>query len=914
MKTNLNRFSVRISVLAVHGALVSMVMLPAAAYAAEGDAVVADLTTPTNTIEVGATYTSPSNSDNRSNVVRNRNGNDTSYKYGEYNGRQEKGFTGDLNFDVRGGGYGDSENATRYRVTGTDVGLETRNLSAEYGKQGSFRIDAGYDELRRNRSDTFMTPYGSGGATGGAYNFMLPSSWVKPIVPQNGGGQNFRGLDPVTGPADAVVLGVPTPASAGNLATLATNRAADLGAYQNVDLYTKRVRTDGGLSFNINALWDIKAGFKHEQKTGFKPLSVVSSQNTEFGATLADPIDQTTDQYNLSLNFKGDKGFLSAEYYGSLFKNDIQSVTWNDVGKLANTTTYASAPSNQFHQLGVTGGYYFTPTTKLVMNGSYARNTQNEAYVAAGQNAQFPLGLPTSSLNALVVSKTFGLKLTAKPVKDLGLTANYKFDDRDNRTPVNTYFFQDANEATNYSTTPNAFIAGQGANLNMYANRPYSKKVNQLNLDADYVVVKGQAVKLGYDWQKIDRTCDGSWYNCADAPTTKENTLRAEWRGKLVADLTGKVGYAYSKRTVNYDENAFLALVPYANAIPTLGVGTGATMSAYQWMLANGLTGFGAVAGYGAAAAGNNSIFGGSNNAVPQALYGSRNVISELIGMRRFNMADRNRDKWRTSLNWQATEKFSVQGGFDYDNDDYKNSVYGLKSSRGSTLNLDGTYAASETFSATVFYTYEDKRSKSAGDAFGSNNNGTGNNSQARVNSVNTGATAVSGGCYATVALKNQNAKTDPCLQWSTDMRDKVGTLGLTLTQKALMSGKLDLKGDLVFSRAQTDVGVTGGSYVQNPALIAAGGQEALVAFYYVPASALPTVTTNVIELKLSGKYQIDKVSAMRVGYTYARLKAVDWAYDGMQFGTGTNYLPTNEQAPKYTAQAIGVSYLKSFK
>jgi hypothetical protein len=322
------------------------------------------------------------------------------------------------------------------------------------------------------------------------------------------------------------------------------------------------------------------------------------------------------------------------------------------------------------------------------------------------------------------------------------------------------------------------------------------------------------------------------------------------------------------------------------------------------------------VAGYGATAAGNNTIFGASNNVVPNALYGSRNVISELIGMRRFNMADRNRDKWRTSLNWQATEKFSMQGGFDYDNDDYNNSVYGLKSSRGSTLNLDGTYAASEKFSATVFYTYEDKRSKSAGDAFGSNNNGTGNNSQARVGSplVNTGATTVSGGCYATVALKNQNAKTDPCLQWSTDMRDKVNTLGITLTQKALMSGKLDVKGDLVFSRAQTDVGVTGGSYVQNPALIAAGGQEALVAFYYIPASALPTVTTNVIELKLSGKYQIDKVSAMRVGYTYARLKAVDWAYDGMQFGTGTNYLPTNEQAPKYTAQAIGVSYLYSFK
>jgi MtrB/PioB family decaheme-associated outer membrane protein len=923
MKTNFNRFSVRISVIAVHGAIMSMVMLPAAAYAAETDPTVADLTTPTNTIEVGATYTKPSNSDNRSNVINNSNGNNTSYKFGEYNGRQERGLTGDLNFDVRGGGYNDSENATRFRITGTDLGLETRSLSGEYGKQGSFRINIGYDELRRNRSDTFMSPYGYGGATGGAYNFTLPSSWVKPIEPQANAtntstGQNFRALDPVNGVANTTVFGVGIAPTAGTLTTLANNRATDLAAYQNVNLHTKRERMDGGLIFNINALLDIKASFKHEEKTGFKPLSVVSSQNTEYGVTLADPINQTTDQYNLSLNFKSDKGFMSAEYYGSLFKNDIKSVTWNDVGNLASTATYASAPSNQFHQFGLTGGYYFTPTTKLVMNGSYARNTQNDSYVTAGQNGQFPLGLPTSSLNGLVVTKAFGLKLTAKPIKDLGLTAQYKYDNRDNRTDVKTYYFHDANEAAGsgsfaFGSLGGLTVAQLGGNLNAYANRAYSKKSNQLNLDADYAVAKNQAVKVGYDYAKIDRSCD-SWYNCADAPTTKENTLRAEWRGRLVEDLTGKVGYAYSKRTVNYDENAFLAFLPYANVIPTTGTGAGATMSSYQWMVSKGLTGFGVLAGYGATAAGNDTIFGANNNVVPNALYGSRNVVSELIGMRRFNMADRNRDKWRTSLNWQATDKFSLQAGFDYDDDDYKNSVYGLTSSKAGTLNLDGTYAASEDFSATVFYTYEDKRSKSAGDAFGSNNNGTGNNATVSVNSIATGATTVSGGCYATVALKNQNAKIDPCLQWSTDMRDKVDTLGVTLTQKRLMSGKLDLKGDLVFSRARTDIGVTGGSYVQNPALVAAGGQTTAVAFYYIPASALPTVTTNIIELKLNGKYQIDKTSAVRLGYTYTHLKAVDWAYDGMQFGTGTNYLPTNEQAPNFTVHTIGAAYLYSFK
>jgi len=33
-----------------------------------------------------------------------------------------------------------------------------------------------------------------------------------------------------------------------------------------------------------------------------------------------------------------------------------------------------------------------------------------------------------------------------------------------------------------------------------------------------------------------------------------------------------------------------------------------------------------------------------------------------------------------------------------------------------------------------------------------------------------------------------------------------------------------------------------------------------------------------------------------------------------MQFGTGTNYLPTLEQAPNYTVQVVGVSYQIAFR
>lgn len=911
MKTNMNRFPVRISVAAVNSALLAMAMVSGVH---AQDATVADLTQPRSTVEIGAMVVNPINSENRGNVVPNSNGSNTSYKFGEYNGLQKQGTTAILNFDLRGGGAYDSGDATRYRITGTDLGLETRNLSADFGKQGSYRINLGYDELLRNRSDSFQTPYlGEGGSL-----FTLPSTWLKPVVPQAAGtattntstGMNFRGLDPVAGTTNALVAGVVVAPTATTLGTTLPNiRAADLAAFHNVNLYTKRNATNVGASVELDNQWNLKASIKRENKTGYKPLGVVTSQNTEFAATLADPISQTTDQYNVNLNYRGERSFFSAEYYGSVFVNDVKSVTWNDVNLRSSTATIAGAPNNEFHQLNLTGGYNYSAATKLVMNASYARNTQNDLFVTAGQNAQFPLGLPGTSLNGLVITRAINAKLTTKATRDLGLTANFKYEDRDNQTPVQTYFFQDANEA---KSGVNAFLAGQGSNLNMYANRAYSKKVTQLNLDGDYKLNRDNALKVGYDNQQIDRSCSGSWINCADAPTTKENTLRAQWRARLSDDLSAKLGYARSQRTVNYDENAFLALTPYANVIPTLGAGVGATQSAYAYLTANGLTGFGPLAGLPTTAlTGNAAIYSPNNNILPQALYGSRNNINELIGLRRFNMADRNRDKVRTSLNWQANESFSLQASYDYDNDSYQNSAYGLLSSQGRTLNLEGAYDVAEDFSTSVFYTNEDKNSKNGGNAYGANAPLT----AANVFVGNAGNTNISPSvCYATIAGKVKDAKVDPCLQWSNQMRDKVDTLGWTFKKKGLMAGKLDLVAAVVWSRARTDIDVTGGSYVANPlAALTTVAQPGGVANYYIAASALPTVTTDTAEFKVTGRYALNKKSSVRMSYGYAQTKAVDWSYDGYQFGSGTNYLPTNEQSPNFTVQTLGIAYIFSF-
>lgn len=63
-------------------------------------------------------------------------------------------------------------------------------------------------------------------------------------------------------------------------------------------------------------------------------------------------------------------------------------------------------------------------------------------------------------------------------------------------------------------------------------------------------------------------------------------------------------------------------------------------------------------------------------------------------------------------------------------------------------------------------------------------------------------------------------------------------------------------------------------------------------------------------EARLGGQYAIDKTSAVRVLYWYQDLKSNDYIYDGMQFGTLTNVMPTNEQPFNYNVNVVGVSYI----
>jgi len=428
---------------------------------------------------------------------------------------------------------------------------------------------------------------------------------------------------------------------------------------------------------------------------------------------------------------------------------------------------------------------------------------------------------------------------------------------------------------------------------------------NQADGEAEYTIAKKQWLKASYQWQKIDRTCPGSWIDCADVRTTDEHTLGADWRRTSVGSLTGRVSYAYSWRRGAYNEDAFLALVPMANQIP---VG-GATESAFAYLQATGLTAYGPIAGLPSSPlTGNAAIFTPNNNIVPQSLYGSRNNINELPGMRRYMEADRNRHKALSDLDWQATDKLSIHGNGEYTDDDYLNSAYGLKKDVFWAASMDASYAASENLVADVFYTYDNRRLLTRGDSYGSNS------TTAFVGQA--ADTLISGGCYATVAAKNASAKTDSCMNWSKSDRDKIDTLGFSLSRKGLLSGNLELATQVLYTRARTDTSVIGGSYVNNPLALAAPAPplaSGTAAVFFIPAVNYPTVRDDEITVSPTAQYVIKKKTTLKAFYQFQRMMSSDWIYLGMQYGIGANFLPSNEKAPNYAISAGGLSLVYAF-
>ena len=394
---------------------------------------------------------------------------------------------------------------------------------------------------------------------------------------------------------------------------------------------------------NLNAQWDVKFDFNHLNQSGAKLAGFGSMANAaavgvvgEAISILPNPTNYKTDTLTLALNWKGDQAHVSTSYFGSFFHEgydriNFQTFATNSLTGTSVTQTMSTAPSNQFHQLNLNGGYEFSTKTKLAAGLSYGRNTQNDAYVA--DTYSMVTAAPLASLNGLVNTTHADLKLTNQTTKDLVLSAGMKYDERRDKTASNFYNF-------------NA-LDGAAIHQAIFANTPLSLRKTQWELAGDYRLSSDQHMRLAYNREDVRRWCDqyavsvgvaagtSGYYpagtNCVVATGSHDDKLSAIYKLRASEDVNLNVGYSYSKRVTTSDPNAI-----------TARIGTN----------------------------------GNINLAVAPLIWGIN--AGDFRGFYPVFDASRKEQMLKAGANWQTTDKLSLSLGGKYTDDKY-DSLYGVQ-------------------------------------------------------------------------------------------------------------------------------------------------------------------------------------------------------------------------------------------
>lgn len=404
-----------------------------------------------------------------------------SVKFGEYTGLNEKGgfFVGNANIYYR------DLDASYLDLLVSDFGLDSRSLDIEAGIRGRYSLFLNYDEIPHFVTNSAKTPY----AGNGTNSLDVPFGWV--------------------------------PAST-------TGTMTGLGfSLKSVDLETQRKRLGIGFSFTPDSPWGYDVKYRHETKEGIKRISGSFFLNA---AQLAEPVDYVTDEVDASVSYNSKKWQASLAYYGSTFRNNNISLTWDNafVPLVAGAVEgeLALPPDNQFHQFILSGGYQLGKRSHLSGDIAIGRMEQDENFLPATLNTSLMVPvLPANSANAQVDTVDAKFKLMSMPVEKLRLSASYSYNDRDNKTPQLIYDW----------VTTDMLVATQRTNL------PYSFTRSVVKLSADYQLVKRTSLGVGYEMESDERTFQ-------EVDETEENTLWGRLRVRGIKSMFFELKLSQSER------------------------------------------------------------------------------------------------------------------------------------------------------------------------------------------------------------------------------------------------------------------------------------------------------------------------------------------------------------------------------
>jgi MtrB/PioB family decaheme-associated outer membrane protein len=547
--------------------------------------------------------------------------------FGQYNGlRKDDAFLMlDFSYVKR-----DEATGTWTILEGRNLGLETRELRGQYGPQGNWKVYGEYSEIVRRYPRTINSSIEGAGTT-------------NPIVT----------LLPVAGTGS------------------------------DIDLKTERKRTTVGAEKWFGRHLMIEASFINEDKDGARlwgrgftcpsgaaPTPVCSALAT--GANqwallmLPEPISSTSRQFEAKVNYLGDKLGLTGGYYGSFYDNDFGSLVPTVNGNLNSglgvpmgaggagvpltaglrgilQLPMALPPDNQAHQFYVDGNYAFTKSTRATFKYAYTRATQNDSFQGMGL-ADAPPG--RSDLGGRLDTTLAQAGVTSRPIPKLSLLANIRYEDQNDKTPIDLYNIE---------------------GTNTWTNGHISHTKTAAKAEASYALPWDLRGTLGFDYEKVDRDQFVQTDQVAGLSGLRQNTYdkgtRVELRKTMSDVFTGSVSWVSSYR------NGSTWLKPLSGAstgvIPADPDCASTSTNACIW---------------------------------------SRTATFPFI------FEDRKRNKVKGLADWSPMEKLSLQFAVDYGRDNYTAPTEkGLSSNKLALYSIDASYAISDKVKVSGYYSYSEQ-------------------------------------------------------------------------------------------------------------------------------------------------------------------------------------------------------------
>ena len=390
----------------------------------------------------------------------------------------------------------DAATGTWFSLNVRNLGLDTRELQAEWLRQGNIGVSLEYSRIPRD------TPYVVNTGLGG---FGTTTNVRTTIVP--GRGTNY------------------------DIGTVRDNLGFKF--YKNLM---------PGLDFNFRFINEEKEGTRHSKRGGAAEFAV-------------EPFDSTTQIAEATLSYAAERWQVSGGYIGNWFKNRNNLLRALD----APTPTAAgsfiiSLPlDNEAHQLFLNGGYSFTPTTRGTFKLAYTRATQNERIATKDDPLVTSLAGSPSNLNGRLDTTLVQLGVTSRPTALLSLAANLRYHHVNEKTPQAR--FVKATSTGYMCDSP----TGAVNNTVCADNTPLSFKTTTGKLEGTYRLPQGYSVIAGLDVRSQDRTVPvgvGTIFaNGVDdqryvpfRAKLDENTYRLQLRRAMSETVNGSLAYLHSKR------------------------------------------------------------------------------------------------------------------------------------------------------------------------------------------------------------------------------------------------------------------------------------------------------------------------------------------------------------------------------